>query len=179
MKVPGTWHFRCTILPQEDKIPAIISRFKEFHEKFMDEFRDWVSVTGVHLNLGISSVFCQRASCNSFCWNNKVVNWCSPSASYGCYNQTHPNFCYRQVLWNLTESRALQFHASVCLVRSVLARSWAPDVYKHTRILRSSWNVTAHLKFCLVLRRIFTVQVICLVTGWLLLLIWHCYRKRN
>ncbi|XP_004959833.2 alanine aminotransferase 2 [Setaria italica] len=39
-QVPGTWHFRCTILPQEDKIPAIISRFKEFHEKFMDEFRD-------------------------------------------------------------------------------------------------------------------------------------------
>jgi alanine transaminase len=27
-------------LPQEDKIPAIISRFKEFHKKFMDEYRD-------------------------------------------------------------------------------------------------------------------------------------------
>lgn len=40
VKVPGTWHFRCTILPQEDKIPAIVSRLKEFHEKFMDEFRD-------------------------------------------------------------------------------------------------------------------------------------------
>ena len=39
-QVPGTWHFRCTILPQEDKIPAIISKFKGFHEKFMDEFRD-------------------------------------------------------------------------------------------------------------------------------------------
>ncbi|KAG2638387.1 alanine aminotransferase 2-like [Panicum virgatum] len=39
-QVPGTWHFRCTILPQEDKMPEIISRFKEFHEKFMDEFRD-------------------------------------------------------------------------------------------------------------------------------------------
>uniref|UniRef100_A0A453B312 Alanine aminotransferase 2 n=1 Tax=Aegilops tauschii subsp. strangulata TaxID=200361 RepID=A0A453B312_AEGTS len=39
-QAPGTYHFRCTILPQEDKIPAIISRFKEFHEKFMDEFRD-------------------------------------------------------------------------------------------------------------------------------------------
>ncbi|PUZ72922.1 hypothetical protein GQ55_2G434400 [Panicum hallii var. hallii] len=39
-QVPGTWHFRCTILPQEDKMPAIISRFKEFHEKFMDEFHD-------------------------------------------------------------------------------------------------------------------------------------------
>ncbi|KAK3127706.1 hypothetical protein QOZ80_7AG0577350 [Eleusine coracana subsp. coracana] len=39
-QVPGTWHFRCTILPQEDKIPAMISSFKEFHEKFMDEYRD-------------------------------------------------------------------------------------------------------------------------------------------
>lgn len=39
-QVPGTWHFRCTILPQEDKIPAIISRLKAFHESFMEEFRD-------------------------------------------------------------------------------------------------------------------------------------------
>ncbi|KAL3528541.1 hypothetical protein ACH5RR_007863 [Cinchona calisaya] len=39
-QVPGTWHFRCTILPQEDKIPAIVSRLTEFHKKFMDEFRD-------------------------------------------------------------------------------------------------------------------------------------------
>ncbi|CAD5193379.1 alanine aminotransferase 2-like [Musa acuminata AAA Group] len=39
-QVPGTWHVRCTILPQEDKIPAIISRLKAFHEAFMDEFRD-------------------------------------------------------------------------------------------------------------------------------------------
>ncbi|KAJ3673202.1 hypothetical protein LUZ60_006576 [Juncus effusus] len=39
-QVPGTWHFRCTILPQEDKIPAIITRFKAFHESFMQEFSD-------------------------------------------------------------------------------------------------------------------------------------------
>ncbi|XP_027122588.1 alanine aminotransferase 2 isoform X3 [Coffea arabica] len=39
-QVPGTWHFRCTILPQEDRIPAIVSRLTEFHKKFMDEFRD-------------------------------------------------------------------------------------------------------------------------------------------
>ncbi|KAI3455678.1 hypothetical protein Pfo_012341 [Paulownia fortunei] len=39
-QVPGTWHFRCTILPQEDRIPAIISRLTEFHKGFMDEFRD-------------------------------------------------------------------------------------------------------------------------------------------
>ncbi|KAM7471912.1 hypothetical protein LguiA_010095 [Lonicera macranthoides] len=39
-QVPGTWHFRCTILPQEDKIPAVVSRLTDFHKKFMDEFRD-------------------------------------------------------------------------------------------------------------------------------------------
>ncbi|XP_047044602.1 alanine aminotransferase 2-like [Lolium rigidum] len=39
-QVPGTWHFRCTILPQEEKIPAIISRFKVFHEAFMAEYHD-------------------------------------------------------------------------------------------------------------------------------------------
>ncbi|KAH7655328.1 alanine transaminase protein [Dioscorea alata] len=39
-QVPGTWHIRCTILPPEDKIPAIISRLKAFHETFMNEFRD-------------------------------------------------------------------------------------------------------------------------------------------
>ncbi|KAK7389706.1 hypothetical protein VNO78_24973 [Psophocarpus tetragonolobus] len=38
-QVPGTWHFRCTILPPEEKIPAIVSRLTQFHEKFMDEFR--------------------------------------------------------------------------------------------------------------------------------------------
>lgn len=39
-QVPGTWHIRCTILPQEDKIPAVITRFKAFHEKFMAQYRD-------------------------------------------------------------------------------------------------------------------------------------------
>ncbi|KAG7992158.1 hypothetical protein I3843_02G113800 [Carya illinoinensis] len=39
-QVTGTWHFRCTILPQEDKIPAVISRLTDFHKGFMDEFRD-------------------------------------------------------------------------------------------------------------------------------------------
>ncbi|MQM05119.1 hypothetical protein Taro_037927 [Colocasia esculenta] len=39
-QVPGTWHIRCTILPQEDKIPAIVSRLKTFHEAFMAEFCD-------------------------------------------------------------------------------------------------------------------------------------------
>ncbi|KAG6425782.1 hypothetical protein SASPL_109986 [Salvia splendens] len=39
-QVPGTWHFRCTILPQEDRIPAIVSRLTDFHKAFMDEYRD-------------------------------------------------------------------------------------------------------------------------------------------
>ncbi|CAL4916471.1 unnamed protein product [Urochloa decumbens] len=39
-QVPGTWHFRCTILPKEEKIPLFISRFTAFHEAFMEEFRD-------------------------------------------------------------------------------------------------------------------------------------------
>ncbi|XP_010273809.1 PREDICTED: alanine aminotransferase 2-like [Nelumbo nucifera] len=39
-QVLGTWHIRCTILPQEDKIPAIVSRLTAFHQSFMAEFRD-------------------------------------------------------------------------------------------------------------------------------------------
>ncbi|KAF8401169.1 hypothetical protein HHK36_014473 [Tetracentron sinense] len=39
-QAPGTWHFRCTILPPEDKIPAVVSRLTEFHKGFMAEFRD-------------------------------------------------------------------------------------------------------------------------------------------
>ncbi|KAH9665454.1 Alanine aminotransferase 2 [Citrus sinensis] len=39
-QVPGTWHFRCTILPQEDKIPAIVTRLTDFHKSFMDKFRN-------------------------------------------------------------------------------------------------------------------------------------------
>ncbi|KAG6514340.1 hypothetical protein ZIOFF_024693 [Zingiber officinale] len=39
-QVPGTWHIRCTILPQEEKIPGIISRLHAFHEAFMQQFRD-------------------------------------------------------------------------------------------------------------------------------------------
>ncbi|KAG0597947.1 hypothetical protein M758_12G032500 [Ceratodon purpureus] len=39
-QVPGTWHFRCTILPAEEKLPGVIKRLTTFHQKFMDEFRD-------------------------------------------------------------------------------------------------------------------------------------------
>ncbi|KAL7113958.1 hypothetical protein ACP275_04G091700 [Erythranthe tilingii] len=38
-QVDGTWHIRCTILPQEDRISAIITRLTKFHTEFMDEFR--------------------------------------------------------------------------------------------------------------------------------------------
>ncbi|KAL5211131.1 hypothetical protein ABZP36_006754 [Zizania latifolia] len=39
-QVAGTWHLRFTILPPEEKIPSIISRFREFHEEFMAQYRD-------------------------------------------------------------------------------------------------------------------------------------------
>ncbi|KAL3700983.1 hypothetical protein R1sor_019005 [Riccia sorocarpa] len=39
-QVPGTFHFRVTILPQEGKMPDIIAKLTEFHQRFMDEFRD-------------------------------------------------------------------------------------------------------------------------------------------
>ncbi|KAI3866712.1 hypothetical protein MKX03_006560 [Papaver bracteatum] len=39
-QVPGTWHIRCTILPQEENIPAIITRLTDFHQAFMADFRD-------------------------------------------------------------------------------------------------------------------------------------------
>lgn len=39
-QVPGTWHFRTTILPSEEKMPSIVSRLTTFHERFMEEFRD-------------------------------------------------------------------------------------------------------------------------------------------
>jgi glutamate--glyoxylate aminotransferase len=35
---PGTFHFRTTILPQEDKFDDIIQRFKSFHEGFMKRY---------------------------------------------------------------------------------------------------------------------------------------------
>uniref|UniRef100_A0A0D9XE14 alanine transaminase n=1 Tax=Leersia perrieri TaxID=77586 RepID=A0A0D9XE14_9ORYZ len=37
--VSGKSHFRCTILPGEDKITAMVPRLRAFHEAFMDEFR--------------------------------------------------------------------------------------------------------------------------------------------
>ncbi|CAH9138934.1 unnamed protein product [Cuscuta epithymum] len=39
-QVRGTWHFRCTILPAENKITAIADRIAEFHKRFMDQYRN-------------------------------------------------------------------------------------------------------------------------------------------
>ncbi|KAL6883703.1 hypothetical protein ACP4OV_011117 [Aristida adscensionis] len=38
-QVPGTWHFRCTIPPQE-KIPLVVAHFTAFHGSFIEQFRD-------------------------------------------------------------------------------------------------------------------------------------------
>jgi alanine transaminase len=38
-KVSGTSHIRCTILPGEETITAMVPRLQAFHEAFMDEFR--------------------------------------------------------------------------------------------------------------------------------------------
>jgi len=37
---PGTYHFRTTILPQKDKINSMLSRIKEFHLKFLEQYKD-------------------------------------------------------------------------------------------------------------------------------------------
>ena len=35
---PNTYHFRTTILPQKDKIKAMLASLKEFHLKFLKEY---------------------------------------------------------------------------------------------------------------------------------------------
>lgn len=35
---PGTYHFRTTILPQMDKLQEMLSKFEEFHQKFMAKY---------------------------------------------------------------------------------------------------------------------------------------------
>ncbi|KAH7276629.1 hypothetical protein KP509_39G015600 [Ceratopteris richardii] len=39
-QVPGTWHFRMTILPSQQKMAEILSRIADFHMKFMNEYRN-------------------------------------------------------------------------------------------------------------------------------------------
>ena len=34
----GTWHFRTTFLPGEDKIDAVVERLSAFHENFMKKW---------------------------------------------------------------------------------------------------------------------------------------------
>ena len=37
-QVDGTWHFRTTFLPAEDKIDAVVDRLTKFHENFMKKW---------------------------------------------------------------------------------------------------------------------------------------------
>ncbi|KAF7993478.1 hypothetical protein HCN44_010073 [Aphidius gifuensis] len=37
-QVPGTYHYRTTILPQKDKIKTMLQSIKEFHMKFLEEY---------------------------------------------------------------------------------------------------------------------------------------------
>lgn len=38
-QVSGTWHFRTTILPQEEHFDDVIERMSTFHQQFLDRFR--------------------------------------------------------------------------------------------------------------------------------------------
>jgi len=38
-QVDGTWHFRTTFLPGEDKIQSVVDRMSKFHRQFMDKYR--------------------------------------------------------------------------------------------------------------------------------------------
>eukprot|EP00461_Guttulinopsis_vulgaris_P002994 UN02995 len=39
-QVPGTWHYRTTILPPEKDIDTVIAKTAKFHEEFMNKYRD-------------------------------------------------------------------------------------------------------------------------------------------
>lgn len=36
---PGTYHFRTTILPQPEKLKSMLDKFKEFHIKFLEQYK--------------------------------------------------------------------------------------------------------------------------------------------
>ena len=36
---PGTYHFRTTILPQPEKLKAMLDTFKQFHIKFISQYK--------------------------------------------------------------------------------------------------------------------------------------------
>eukprot|EP01127_Copromyxa_protea_P016687 TRINITY_DN49_c0_g1_i1.p1 TRINITY_DN49_c0_g1~~TRINITY_DN49_c0_g1_i1.p1 ORF type:complete len:501 (+),score=132.94 TRINITY_DN49_c0_g1_i1:57-1559(+) len=37
-QVDGTWHFRTTILPQEEELKEVLSKFEKFHLKFLEKY---------------------------------------------------------------------------------------------------------------------------------------------
>lgn len=37
-QLPGTYHFRTTILPQKEKMKTMLTSLKEFHLKFLKEY---------------------------------------------------------------------------------------------------------------------------------------------
>ena len=37
-QVDGTWHFRTTILPQENELKEVLAKFKTFHEGFLAKY---------------------------------------------------------------------------------------------------------------------------------------------
>lgn len=36
---PGTFHFRTTILPQPDKLKGMLEKFRDFHAKFVAQYK--------------------------------------------------------------------------------------------------------------------------------------------
>ncbi|KAF8782673.1 Alanine aminotransferase 1 like protein [Argiope bruennichi] len=38
-QLPGTFHFRTTILPQPEKLKIMLKKFEEFHNKFLEEYK--------------------------------------------------------------------------------------------------------------------------------------------
>lgn len=36
---PGTYHFRTTILPQKDKLKTMLESLRQFHLKFLEEYK--------------------------------------------------------------------------------------------------------------------------------------------
>ncbi|CAM6087577.1 unnamed protein product [Calypogeia fissa] len=38
-QAPGTYHIRCTILPQEPQLEQVVKKLTQFHQKFMDHYR--------------------------------------------------------------------------------------------------------------------------------------------
>jgi alanine transaminase len=39
-QVQGTHHFRTTILPPENKLELVVSRLTDFHERFLEKYKE-------------------------------------------------------------------------------------------------------------------------------------------